>query len=177
MPGLQLRHVGIYVNDVDNMQDFYTNTLGYTITDREESEQRTIVFMSQDPGEHHQMVLAKGRPDSIDYNLINQISLKADSLSTLKKYYEKVKADPRVTDLDTITHGIALSMYFRDPEGNRLEVYIDLPYYTVQPWREPFNFDQDEDAIWAEAEARSRTFPGFRPVDEWRADVAPQMKA
>lgn len=34
----------------------------------------------------------------------------------------------------------AISIYARDPEGNRLEIFIDTPWYVDQPMRVPVDF-------------------------------------
>lgn len=174
-PALSLSHVGVYVQDLDTMRDFYTNVMGYTVTDEDVNEQRGIVFMSQDPREHHQFVIATGRPSDLSFNLINQISLRADSLATLKRMHSALKADPRVSQIEPITHGNALSIYFRDPEGNRIEVFIDTPFYITQPCRIPFDLERSDEEIWADAEAVAKTQPGFRPVEDWRSDVTVAM--
>ena len=55
---------------VPRMQDFYTRVLGFTVTDGGELEtaegSMTIVFLSRDPREHHQIVLASGRPADME---------------------------------------------------------------------------------------------------------------
>jgi catechol-2,3-dioxygenase len=35
--------------------------------------------------------------------------------------------------MQTATHGNAVSLYCRDPEGNRLEIFMDTPWYCDQP--------------------------------------------
>lgn len=132
------------------------------------------MFLSRDPDEHHQIVLVSGRPERIAFNVINQISLKADSLLTLQDFYVRVKA-AGVAELIPVTHGNALSVYFRDPEGNRIELYWDLPWYVSQPCRvvAPFELPANQLLAWAEEHARS--LPGFRPRSEWRREMAQRM--
>ncbi|MEO8279761.1 MAG: VOC family protein [Ideonella sp.] len=176
--GLTFSHMGIYVFDVDLMADFYTRVLEFTVTDRGRLETPnglvTLVFLSRDPDEHHQIVLASGRPQTLDFNVVNQISLRADSLTTLKQMHRRVLAE-KTSDISPATHGNALSVYVRDPEGNRLELYIDLPWYVSQPYRVPVDLDLDDAAIMASAEAHARTLPGFRPRSEWRTEMAQRM--
>ena len=56
-----------FVADLVRMRDFYTRVLGFTVTD--EGEQPTehgkigFVFLSRDPRDHHQIVLASGGAD------------------------------------------------------------------------------------------------------------------
>jgi catechol 2,3-dioxygenase-like lactoylglutathione lyase family enzyme len=62
--GLTLSHVGVFVTDMPKMVDFYTGFLGFAVSDRGELSggRGEIVFMTRDPREHHQFVLASGGP-------------------------------------------------------------------------------------------------------------------
>ena len=61
-PQLTFSHLGIFVRDLAAMADFYTTRLGFTVTDRGALPGVDLVFLSRDPDEHHQIVLASGRP-------------------------------------------------------------------------------------------------------------------
>ena len=87
----------------------------------------------------------------------------------------RVAADEGTSELLCVTHGNAVSIYFRDPEGNRLEVFMDTPWYCEQPLREPIDLSQPDDAILARAEAIARSRPRFQPRAEWRAEMARRM--
>jgi catechol 2,3-dioxygenase-like lactoylglutathione lyase family enzyme len=177
-PGLSFTHVGLFAADIDRQADFYKEVLDFTETDRGNLEgphgPMRLIFLSRDPGEHHQIVLVSGRPERVDFNVINQISMKADSLQTLIDFYQRVKA-AGVEELSPVTHGNALSVYFRDPEGNRVELYWDLPWYVSQPCRvvAPFELPADELLAWAENHARQLS--GFRPREQWRREMAQRM--
>ncbi len=172
---LVFSHVGFYVRDIDRMAGFYRDTMGFFETDRGLLGTTPLVFLSRDPGEHHQIVLAGGRPEAAGFNLINQISLRVPDLATLREMRNRVAAEPDVTDLVTATHGNAISIYFRDPEGTRLEVFLDTPWYCEQPLREPIDLDQADEAVMAQAEALARSRPRFRSRGEWRADMVKLM--
>jgi catechol-2,3-dioxygenase len=88
---------------------------------------------------------------------------------------DRVAADPDVTELQCATHGNAVSIYFRDPEGNRLEVFMDTPWYCEQPLREPIDLDQPDEAVMAAAEALARSRPRFRSRAQWQAEMARKM--
>ena len=177
-PGLTFSHVGLFVTDIAKMERFYTRVLEFTVTDRGQltgaSGPMDLVFLSRDPDEHHQIVLITGRPREIGFNLINQISLKADSLPTLKEMHRRVQAEGML-EVTPVTHGNSLSVYVRDPEGNRLELYMDLPWYVSQPLRVPVDLTPPDDVIMASAEAHARSLPGFKPRSEWRAEMARRM--
>lgn len=177
-PGLTFSHVGFHATDIDNLADFYKSVLEFTETDRgtlpTANGPARLVFLSRDPDEHHQIVLVSGRPERIDFNVINQISLKADSLLTLQDFYVRVKC-AGVAELVPVTHGNALSVYFRDPEGNRVELYWDLPWYVTQPCRVVAPFDLPANQLFAWAEEHARSLPGFKSRSEWRREMAQRM--
>jgi catechol 2,3-dioxygenase-like lactoylglutathione lyase family enzyme len=177
-PGLTFSHVGLYVRDLARMEDFYTRVLEFTVTDRGQlpgpQGPMDLVFLSRDPDEHHQIVLITGRPAEPGFNVINQLSLKADCLATLKLMWRRMQAEGR-PDIAPVTHGNALSIYVPDPEGNRLELYIDLPWYVTQPMRVPVDLTPSDEEIMAAAEAHARSLPGFMPRAQWRAEMARRM--
>ena len=177
-PGLSFSHVGFFVHDIEAMAAFYSGVLDFTITDRGmlpgPNGPIELVFTSRDPDVHHQIVLVAGRPQSIDFNVINQISLTADSIETLQAFYRRLQS-ANVTELVAVTHGNALSVYFRDPEGNRIELYVDTPWYVSQPMRVPMPIELPADELLAWAERHARALPGFRPRSEWRKDMAKRM--
>src|SRR5688572_31505041 len=83
-PVLTFSHVGIWVTDLEGMKDFYTDVLGFVMTDRGPIGDTELVFLSQNPSDHHQIVLAKGRPADLGFTTVNQISFKMDSLASPK---------------------------------------------------------------------------------------------
>jgi catechol-2,3-dioxygenase len=160
----------MFVTDINRMVDFYTRFLGFAVSDRGPNPNGEIVFMTRDPREHHQIVMASGRPKDLQFNVINQISLRVDSLMTLRELYQGLKDEP-VEILGPISHGNALSVYFRDPEGNRVELLIDTPWYVPQPHRVPVDIMQPDEQLWGGIEKHCRGIPGFKSRQEWMADV------
>lgn len=177
-PGLSFSHVGIFVTDIAAMEAFYTRYLEFTVTDRGDlpGPQGPIglVFLSRDPDEHHQIVLASGRPTDLNFNVVNQISLRADSLATLKNFHARLQDAP-VSEMMPVTHGNAASLYFRDPEKNRLEIFIDTPWYVTQPMRVPLPIEMPEPELMHWIEGHASKLPGFKPRSEWRAEMARKM--
>lgn len=177
-PRISFSHFGLYTADLAKMEDFYTRFMGFTVTDRGALEvpggQVDLVFLSRDPREHHQIVLASGRPADLPFNVVNQLSFRVDSLADLRALHERLQREP-VSEIRPISHGNALSVYFRDPEGNRVELFIDTPWYVRQPLRIPFDFAQSDEALMRWAEDTARKLPGFRPVAEWEREMAKKM--
>jgi catechol 2,3-dioxygenase len=168
---LVFSHLGFHVRDIERMARFYKGPMGFFETDRGQLGPVQLVFLSRDPNEHHQIVLASGRPEGPGFNLINQISLRVPDLATLRTVRSGVAAEPDVSELTTVTHGNAISIYFRDPEGTRLEVFLDTPWYCEQPLREPIDIDQPDAEVMAQAAALARSRPNFRSRAEWRSDM------
>jgi catechol-2,3-dioxygenase len=172
---LVFSHMGFYVRDLERMARFYQDVMCFFETDRGNLGTVQLVFLSRDPNEHHQIVLATGRPTDLSFSINNQISLRVPDLATLREVHSRVSADPDVTELVSATHGNAVSIYFRDPEGNRLEVFVDMPWYCEQPLREPIDLSQTDEQVMAAAEALARSRPKFRNRAEWIADMEQLM--
>jgi len=85
--------------------------------------------------------------------------------------------DGKVKELYPVSHGNALSVYFHDPEGNRIELFVDTPWYVKQPLRVPMDMKMSDSELWAWAEREAKKMPGFRPVEEWRSEVARRMNS
>jgi catechol-2,3-dioxygenase len=147
---VELGHAGVHVRDLERMRDFYSRVLGLTITD--EAPERGIVFLSSRPEhEHHEFVLARGRTAARDAKLLNQISWRVDSLASLQSYHQALLAD-QAEIIEVVTHGNAIGVYFRDPEGNRLEVYWQTGLNVPQPFKKEISLDGSVDGVLAENE-------------------------
>ncbi len=172
---LQFSHIGLYVSDLPLMAGFYKQALRFTQTDAGDLGTVQLVFLSRDPREHHQLVLATGRPADMGFNVVNQISFRVPDIATLRQYHDRMLAGG-ARDMHPVTHGNAVSVYCRDPEGNRLELFMDTPWYCDQPLREPVDLSQPDEAILAQAEAIAKRLPRFMSRAQWQADVARRMQ-
>lgn len=157
----QLSHVGIYVTDNESMIRFYQDVLGLTVTDRglSSSAKAPITFMSSHPQQHHQFVLVQGRTRDAP-STINQLSFKVASLAELREVAGKATA--RGMKLRQTSHGNAWSVYFPDPEGNQIEIYLDTPWHVAQPHGDPIDLSLSDDAIYQQTEKKVRADPTFQ---------------
>jgi catechol-2,3-dioxygenase len=176
VPPLAFSHMGVFVADLARMEDFYTRVLGFAVTDRGLLGSTKLIFLSLDPREHHQIVLAGGRPPGGGFNPINQISFRMADLAGLREMHRRLERE-RVQDLAPVSHGNALSVYFKDPEGNRIELFVDTPWYVEQPVRVPLDMTLSDAEIWAWAERDARSRRGFTPVEEWRATLEQKLNS
>jgi catechol 2,3-dioxygenase len=174
----RLGHVGLFVHDLDRMASFYARALGFVVTDEHFDGQgnRKGVFLSRNPAEHHQLVLVAGRSPEQTLTVVQQVSFRVASLAEVRRAYFSLRSEhlPRI---HPTTHGTAWSVYFHDPEENRMEVYAETDWYITQPFSAPIDLTQPEEMIRSQTEALCRSKPGFRPLAEWRSSMAARMRA
>jgi catechol 2,3-dioxygenase len=170
---LSFSHMGFFVRDLEKMVAFYRDVLGFFLTDQGWLGPRELRFLSRDPSEHHQIVLMTGRGEDQE-TTINQISFRVATLEELCIFYARLVAAD-IPNLDPATHGNAWSVYFPDPEGNRIEVYTDSQWFITQPHKVPVDLSRPAVDLRAENEAMCRMMPGFKPISEWHADMRALM--
>jgi catechol 2,3-dioxygenase-like lactoylglutathione lyase family enzyme len=141
-----LGHVGLFCRDLSTMRDFYAGVLGLTISD--EDLERGICFLSAAPEtEHHELALVQATDPAQKTHHVQQVSFKVERLDDVRAFYHRLKAVGMRIDR-TVTHGIACSVYFYDPEDNRVELYYTTPFKVRQPLGVPIDLDQpDEDLL------------------------------
>ena len=137
-PAVAFSHLGFFVRDIARMEDFYTRVIGFTVTDRGGLGTVQLVFLSRDPEEHHQVVLASGRPDDLRFNLINQISFRVEGIAALRRFNDMLLEEERggrVSELRPVTHGNAISIYFRCVRPSTSPIRTRKSCATARPSR------------------------------------------
>jgi len=139
-----LGHIGIYVRDLDKMTAFYRDFMGMQVTKQSPGR---AVFLSSDPERvDHEIALMTGREAEQDPHLIQQISLRVDTLDDLRDFKRRILQEGYKID-NIVTHLSAIGCYFFDPEGNRNEVF----WLTGRPsWvmvGVPIDIDRPDDEI------------------------------
>lgn len=173
----QLAHMGMFCHDLDGMAVFYREVFDMVETDRGQGITMPfrIVFLSSSPLQHHQLALASSRPADAP-STVMQLSFKVQEIDHLREARRRALARG-ATAMRGLNHGNALSIYFSDPEGNTVEVYLDTPWYVAQPHGDALDLDRPDAEIWAETERACRADPSFQPVQAWRAAAFPQRSA
>lgn len=172
-PEAQLAHVGYYVRDLEKMVAFYTRVFGLVVTDTGVSTRPgspTMAFLSRNADEHHQIALATGRGAEAP-TTINQISFRVAGLEEVRIWYRKL-LELGVEKIDPRNHGNAWSLYFLDPEGNRLEIYTPTEWYVSQPFGQSFDPTKTAQEIRAETAALVAQDPTHCPMEEWSRKFA-----
>lgn len=174
---LEVAHAVLYVHDVEEMIDFYSNTLGFEVTDRGPFINGEIVFLSQSATDHHQVAFITGREKPDPSNSVHHVAFRsAGTLDDLRSLKKVLDADERVTQIMPLTHGNAWSVYFRDPEHNGVEVFLDTPWHVQQPQGQPLDLDKSNDEIIEATRAHFSTEPEFGPIDEFYARRAEHLE-
>jgi catechol 2,3-dioxygenase len=183
---LTLSHFGLSCFDLARMEDFYTRVLGMTVTDRGDvaGGAAQLVFLTTDPSEHHQLVLASGRTEGTVLEgpvlggsfgaAIFQLTFRLDDLATLRRMQQRLVAEGN-TNFIPLNHGNSWSVYTRDPEGNALELVVDSPWYVHQPAGEFLDLALDDAEILRQTEAICRATGDWQPYEEWRTKIARQI--
>ena len=100
----RLSHVGLYVNDVPRMIDFYTRVLGFVVSDG--APDGRITFLSRNPSDHHQVVLVRGRNGDLDTPMVQQVSFNVGTLANVQRVFRKVR-EANCKVIDPRCHGNA----------------------------------------------------------------------
>jgi len=171
-PRMAFAHMGIYVVDIACMVDFYTRVLGFCVTDRALIRGVNVAFLSRDPEEHHQIVLVPGR-DPAHASTINQISFRVVSFPELRRIHGRLVEDA-VASLNPTNHGGSWSIYFADPEGNRIELFVQTPWY-LPPVSIPLDLTLSDEEIHRLTQDMVDATPGSMPRSLWHERTRRRM--
>jgi catechol 2,3-dioxygenase len=174
---LEVAHAVVYVVDPEAMIDFYCRVLGFEVTDRgplRANGEAEIIFLSQTARHHHQLAFVTGRPETGKSNSVHHVAFRsAGTLDDLKALHQVLEADAAVSNIMPLTHGNAWSVYFSDPEGNGVEVFIDTPWHVAQPQGRPLDLSLPNEEIVDFTIGAFGQEPEFGDLDEFyqrRAD-------
>jgi catechol 2,3-dioxygenase-like lactoylglutathione lyase family enzyme len=172
-PKMAFAHIGIYVIDAARMTEFYTRVLGFCVTDRARIRGADVVFLSRDPEEHHQIILVPGRnPEHA--STVNQISFRVASFAELRRIHRGLVDEPAISALSPVNHGGSWSVYFADPEGNRIELFAQTPWY-MPPVSIPLDLALSDEDVFRLTEAMVQATPGHMPRAAWQEQTRLRM--
>ncbi len=121
-------HLVLRVKDVKRSRQFFEEVLHLPVVG--ENERRMVFFSTDRKENHHMLALVPGkegaatpRPDHIG---MQHVSFELGSFAELQDAYRHLKENGVQIEY-TVFHGITKSVYFFDPDGNRLEVYCNVP--------------------------------------------------
>lgn len=176
-------HFEIRARDPAGLAKFYTEVLGFIVSDRGVLDRgpakgRELIFLSHSPDEHHQIVLIPAERDAVSGNAgggIGHVAFRVNSLDEVRRVYEKVRALPHAKP-EPVSHANTWSVYFRDPEDNRIEVFTQTPWHATQPCRFDVDYDQPDDKLKAATFATAQTLKGFAEGEDWQKAFTRQFE-
>ena len=132
-----LGHVVLRVADCARAEQFYNGLLGLPICARFDEHGMKMTFFTL--GNHHDFavmqVSGEGSTSSPSAVGLHHVAFKiGDSLEDLKE--AKAKLESAGLALTPVDHEVTKSLYFQDPDGNGVEVYVDASdIWKQQPQR------------------------------------------
>jgi catechol-2,3-dioxygenase len=151
------------------MKSFYRDFLGMQVT--KISPRGGMAFLSSDPrASDHEIALMVGRPSAEDPHLINQISMRVETLADLRDFHGRIQTEGYPIQR-VVNHGSAIGCYFLDPEGNVTEVFWRTGYDCWVPTGEPVNLADSDETILAHVQTIIER-EGDVPMGTIRAPVA-----
>jgi catechol-2,3-dioxygenase len=117
-----ISHYGLRAKNYKQMVEWYTTVFGARI----QHENEFLAFMTFDD-EHHRLVIFED-PETVDRVPtaagIDHIGYGVSSFGDLVSTYERLKAEG-ITPFMPLNHKFTTSLYYRDPDGNEVELSVD----------------------------------------------------
>src|SRR5260370_11710005 len=153
---MYLQHVNVYVRNVERSKKWYEDLLGLHVY---EYRPGWAAFLTADKEQSHEvalMQLGEDAPLPLKRQVgLNHMAWRLESLDDLKAFYGKIKAEGPPTG-HISDHGISLGIYLRDPDGNGVEVFYEMPRAE---WPVDYN-------VFTREKTGSGRFPG-----PWDAEI------
>jgi catechol 2,3-dioxygenase len=141
---LVIGHVHLKVRDLNRAIEFYTKILGLSVSERV-SHYAFLTFGNM----HHNVALNEvglnaELPKARAVGLYH-FAIEVPTISEFKAFYHRLKeANVEIRPVD---HYISKALYFRDPDGNGIEIYVDTRAQNARyDWRGE-NGELDVDAL------------------------------
>jgi catechol-2,3-dioxygenase len=130
----ELGHIVLYVRELEVSRAFYRDVLGW----KEIAGRPGQMAMFSSGRTHHELLLIEVGPDAAPIPSGRRVGmyhfgLKVGTTDDELREALQTLVDAGANVVGTADHGVTHSLYITDPDGNEIEIYID-----VQPevWRE-----------------------------------------
>jgi catechol-2,3-dioxygenase len=131
----ELGHVVLYVRDVQQSADFYRDVLGWRqiLPDAADRQKLPIAAFSAPSGRtHHELLLIEVGPDAAALPAGRRLGMYHFGLKVGDTDDELREALRRLEEsgtpvLGASDHTVTHSLYIADPDGNEIELYVDMP--------------------------------------------------
>jgi catechol-2,3-dioxygenase len=122
MSDLRLAHVVFRTPQLEVMRDWYRAVTGAGVV----YENEFICFLTFDAEHHRIALLSAPQLEEVDAGRagVDHVAFTFGSLDSLIANYERLEAQG-VRPYWEVNHGPTTSLYYRDPDGNQVELQID----------------------------------------------------
>lgn len=153
----RMSHVVLRSFDIGGMIEWYCNVLGAQPMLISE----TIGFVTFDDEHHRIAIIRRPEMEAAVPNAVgmDHMAFGYATLGDLLGTYERLKADG-LAPYRTVNHGMTTSFYYRDPDGNGLELFVNnFPTVAaLNDWFATGAFDRDPYGQPIDADALCRRF-------------------
>ncbi len=122
----KIGHVVLHVHDIERSTKFYTEVLGFKISDVYSGDGMLpggAVFMRVN-ADHHGIALFQAHGSPEPGRGMNHVAFELSTLDELVRFRTHLRQHDVPIDFDGRRRaGVQLAVEFRDPDGHRLEVY------------------------------------------------------
>jgi catechol-2,3-dioxygenase len=142
---LKVGHVGVRVADIDAALHFYTEVMGFRLSDW---IGHSVVFLRCN-SDHHALVLVADAP-APGASALHHLAFEGDGWESFRHQADSLAAADRPLEWGPGRHAPSgnLFMYFRDDEGNRIEWMSDAGRIWDDQAREARVYDPAEPSTW-----------------------------
>jgi catechol 2,3-dioxygenase len=124
----KLGHIQLRVTDLERSKAFYRDVLGFRVSEQDPKHGDLFMTLGEDfhtldmaQHENSETVNSKARPLGVAH-----IAFQVASYEALGEAYRTL-LQHGVSIVHAMDHTSQRSIYFADPDGNRLEIYYEMP--------------------------------------------------
>jgi catechol 2,3-dioxygenase len=168
-----LHHVTFKTSRLQEMVDWYRAVIGAEV----QFQDANNAWTTNDGANHRIAFLAvpglSDDPDKVSHNGIHHSAFEYASFSDLMASYERLKAQG-ILPAVSVEHGLTTSLYYKDPEGNFVELQSDNfgDWAKSSAWmRTSPTFAKNPIGVFFDADKVSRAFSAGRSFAELRVAV------
>jgi catechol 2,3-dioxygenase len=121
----KIGHVALYVKDIERSLRFYTQILGFRVSDTYDDHMMPggAVFLRCNP-DHHGIALFRATEDNPAGAGLHHLAFEVPTLDDVVRARDHLRQHDVPIDFDGRRRaGVQIAVEFRDPDGHRLEIY------------------------------------------------------
>lgn len=126
MPTMNLNHAVLFVTDVDRARQFYTDVLEFDVK-ADEPRMQAVFLTAPNSTNHHDLGLFGGSAPKQPVRSagLYHLAWEVDDVTDMIHYRDKLMAAGALSGQSH--HGVTISLYGFDPDGNEFEIMWTLP--------------------------------------------------